>query len=51
MKKILASPNYRQNAQRLKADIERYDAPTEAATLLEELALTKQPVVMKPLCK
>jgi UDP:flavonoid glycosyltransferase YjiC (YdhE family) len=43
--KILASPNYRQKAQLFKADIARYDAPTKAAILLEELAATKQPVL------
>lgn len=45
VKKILASPKYRQNAQQLQADIKSYDAPTKAATLLEELAATKQPVL------
>jgi UDP:flavonoid glycosyltransferase YjiC (YdhE family) len=44
VKKILASPKYRQKAQLLKADIACYDAPTKAAILLEELAATKQPV-------
>ncbi len=44
VKKILSSPHYRQNAERLKADIASYDAPTLAATRLEQLALTKQPV-------
>jgi UDP:flavonoid glycosyltransferase YjiC (YdhE family) len=43
--KIITSPNYRQNAQRLKADIARYDAPTQSAVLLEDLAATKQPVL------
>jgi UDP:flavonoid glycosyltransferase YjiC (YdhE family) len=47
VKKILSSPHYRQNAERLKADIARYDAATLAATLLEELAATKQPVFSK----
>lgn len=44
VKKILTSPNYRQKAQLLKADIACYDAPTKAATLLEELAATRQPI-------
>jgi UDP:flavonoid glycosyltransferase YjiC (YdhE family) len=44
VKKILSSPQYRQNAERLKADIADYDAPKIAATLLEQLAATKQPV-------
>jgi hypothetical protein len=44
VKKILAEPHYRQKAQQLKADIAGDDAPTLAATLLEQLAATKQPV-------
>ncbi len=44
---IITSPNYRQKAQRFKAEIKGYDAPTKAATLLEELAETKQPVLRK----
>ncbi len=47
VKKILSSPHYRINAERLKAEIARYDAPTLAATLLEQLAATKQPVLSK----
>ncbi len=45
VKKILASSHYRQKAQLLQAEIARYDAPTKAAILLEELAATKQPVL------
>ncbi|HEY9668950.1 MAG TPA: nucleotide disphospho-sugar-binding domain-containing protein [Coleofasciculaceae cyanobacterium] len=45
VKKILSSPQYRQNAERMKADICHYDAPTISATLLEQLAATKQPVL------
>ncbi len=44
VKKILAEPHYRQKAKLLSADIGRYDAPTLAATLLEQLAATKRPV-------
>lgn len=44
VKKILSSPQYRQNAERLKADIAGYDSAKIAATLLEQLAATKQPV-------
>jgi UDP:flavonoid glycosyltransferase YjiC (YdhE family) len=44
VKKILSSPQYRQNAERLKADIACYDSAQIAATLLEQLAATKQPV-------
>lgn len=45
VKQILASSNYRQNAQSLQAEIARYDAPTLAAKVLEQLAETKQPVL------
>ena len=44
VKKILASPHYRQKAKLFQADIARYDAPIRAAKLLEQLAATKQPV-------
>jgi UDP:flavonoid glycosyltransferase YjiC (YdhE family) len=44
VKKILHSPDYRQKAQLIQADIARYDAPIRAAKLLEQLAATKQPV-------
>lgn len=44
VKEILSSPSYRQNAQGLKAEIARYDAPTLSVVLLEQLADTKQPV-------
>lgn len=43
--KIISLPHYRQKAEKFKAEIHRYDAPTIAAELLEKLALTKQPVV------
>ena len=45
VKAILASSNYRQKAQFLQAEIARYDAPTLAVSLLEQLAATKQPVL------
>lgn len=44
VKKILGEPNYRQRAKHFQAEIARYDTPTLAATLLEQLAATKQPV-------
>ncbi len=44
VQKILESPHYRQKTQLIQADIARYDAPTLAANLLEQLAATKQPV-------
>ena len=45
VKKIQRSSHYRQKAQLFQAEIARYDAPTLSATLLEELAATKQPVL------
>jgi UDP:flavonoid glycosyltransferase YjiC (YdhE family) len=44
VKKILESPHYRQKAQLIQSDIARYDAPSLSAKLLEQLAVTKQPV-------
>jgi len=45
VKKLLASPQYRQKTQFFQSEIARYDAPTLSAKLLEQLAVTKQPVV------
>lgn len=45
VKQVLASPHYRQKAQLVQAEVAHYDAPTLAATLLEQLAATKQPVL------
>lgn len=42
---ILTSPNYQKKAKVFSADIACYDAPSSAATLLEQLAATKQPVL------
>jgi UDP:flavonoid glycosyltransferase YjiC (YdhE family) len=44
VKTILSDDRYRQNAQQMKAEFARHDAPSEAAQLLETLAMTKQPV-------
>ncbi len=44
VKKILESPHYRQKAQLIQSDIARYDTPSLSAKLLEQLAVTKQPV-------
>ncbi|HEY9613230.1 hypothetical protein [Allocoleopsis sp.] len=44
MKQILASSPYRQKAKLFQTEIARYDAPTLSATLLEQLAATKQAV-------
>jgi UDP:flavonoid glycosyltransferase YjiC (YdhE family) len=45
--KIRRSSHYRQKAKLFQAEIARYDAATLSATLLEQLAATKQPVVSK----
>ncbi|RCJ15746.1 hypothetical protein A6S26_34005 [Nostoc sp. ATCC 43529] len=45
VKKILASLCYGQKAEFFKAEITRYDAPTLAALLLEQLAATQKPVL------
>lgn len=45
VKAILTSSQYRQKAQSFQAEIARYNAPTNAAMLLEKLAVTKQPVL------
>ena len=44
VKEIRQLSHYRQKAQFFQAEIARYDAPTLSATLLEQLAATKQPV-------
>ena len=41
--RMLATPTYRENAQRLRAEIEAQPGPTHAVTLLEQLAADKQP--------
>ncbi|MBC8075436.1 MAG: glycosyl transferase, partial [Chloroflexales bacterium] len=41
----LASPKYRQQAQRIQADYARHDAPQASAALLERLAATRRPVL------
>ena len=42
---VLATPDFRQRARRLQAEIATYDAPTRAAVLLERLAETRAPVL------
>jgi MGT family glycosyltransferase len=44
VKKLLADPRYQSRAKDLQQTIHQYDAPTLAATRLEQLATTKQPV-------
>jgi UDP:flavonoid glycosyltransferase YjiC (YdhE family) len=43
--KILGSSQYRQRAFRFKTEIAHFDAPELATALLEQLALTKKPVL------
>jgi MGT family glycosyltransferase len=43
--KVLADRTYQHRAQDLQRTISEYDAPSIAATLLEQLATTQQPVV------
>ncbi|RUS98010.1 glycosyl transferase [Dulcicalothrix desertica PCC 7102] len=42
--KILRTPKYLEKAESFKTEINRYDTPTLATELLEQLALTKNPV-------
>ncbi|NEQ26774.1 MAG: glycosyltransferase, partial [Microcoleus sp. SIO2G3] len=44
VRKLLTDPHYKTRAQDFQLAIRQYDAPTLAATLLEQLASTKQPV-------
>lgn len=42
VKAVLASPSYKQNAQKIKKEISSYNSPVLAVGLLEKLAATKQ---------
>jgi UDP:flavonoid glycosyltransferase YjiC (YdhE family) len=42
---VLREPRYRAAAEAIQAELSRHDAPEEAATLLEQLAHTKAPVL------
>ncbi|MBW4605563.1 MAG: glycosyltransferase [Calothrix sp. FI2-JRJ7] len=42
--KILSTPKYKEKAESFKGEINRYNTPTLATELLEQLALTKNPV-------
>ena len=44
VKAVLASPSYKQKAQKMKKEIGSYNSPAIAVGLLEHLAATKQPV-------
>jgi UDP:flavonoid glycosyltransferase YjiC (YdhE family) len=41
---VLSEPHFKENAQRLRSEFRRHNAPQEAAQLLEQLATTQQPV-------
>lgn len=45
VRRVLNNASYRQRAQTLQAELARHDAPVKAASLLEKLAHTKQPVL------
>ncbi|MCW3062773.1 MAG: hypothetical protein JWQ02_4594 [Capsulimonas sp.] len=45
VQRVLTDPSFRAASQKIQADLRKHDGPKEAATLLEELARTKQPVV------
>jgi UDP:flavonoid glycosyltransferase YjiC (YdhE family) len=42
---VLHDPRYRARARAIQAELNRHDAAQEAATLLEQLAATKAPVL------
>lgn len=44
VKEILSNSRYRHNARHMQAEFGEYDAPTQAALLLEQLARTQRPV-------
>jgi UDP:flavonoid glycosyltransferase YjiC (YdhE family) len=43
--RVLHDPIFRRNVRRVQADFAQHDGPTEAAMLLEQLALTKHPII------
>jgi UDP:flavonoid glycosyltransferase YjiC (YdhE family) len=45
VKKVLETPRFRKNAQRLKAEYRQYDSSKLTADLLEQLAYTKRPIL------
>jgi UDP:flavonoid glycosyltransferase YjiC (YdhE family) len=45
VRRVLAEPQFRRQAQQMQAAIAQFDPANEAALLLEQLAVTKQPVV------
>jgi len=47
VQEVLTNPRYRQNAERIQADIQRYQAQSNMLHLLEQLANTQRPVLRK----
>jgi UDP:flavonoid glycosyltransferase YjiC (YdhE family) len=45
VRSMLENHSYRHNAERIRADYARHNAPAEAAALLEQLAATRQPIL------
>jgi UDP:flavonoid glycosyltransferase YjiC (YdhE family) len=45
VRKVMLDQSYRQSAEHIRAEYRRHDAPAEAAALLEQLALTRRPVL------
>lgn len=45
VRKVLSDPSYKAKAKAIQAEFTQHDAASEAAVLLERLALTRQPVV------
>jgi MGT family glycosyltransferase len=48
VRKLLSQPSYSERARSIQSELAQHDAPNESATLLEELARTRQPV-LRPL--
>jgi UDP:flavonoid glycosyltransferase YjiC (YdhE family) len=45
VRSVLDTPSYRARAQAMQQEIQRLDAPRRAATLLEQMATTRRPVL------
>lgn len=45
VRQVLGNPSYHTSAQRLQAAYAQHDGPSEAAALLEQLAITRRPVL------
>lgn len=49
VRRVLTNPNYKNRSKDFQVEISRYQTPKIAATLLEQLALTKQPILRSEL--